>query len=453
MTQKSEQFWLRWAPSLAGAGLYLIFAVLWLYAPQAYNEFLLISGAAPLEAQPFGDLGAVLRAGACWREGVNVYAPSTCMHGGVYNYSPFLLRATYLPLGLQDQMPGGIILGVVFLAALAWLPAPQSRAELLIRICATCSESVIFVLERANLDVVIFLLTLLGVMLLLVNRLTALAGYAVFLLAAAMKFYPAALLALVLREQFKQIFIVVVAVFVCGAGYMLAFSHGTAVAISILPGGLPFRGVFGASNLPKGLALLYFLPVFTLRPNLAQYLSVAHQPGILAFKTITTNILTLAAVIAGAMTAPRYMEKFSGLDQKRSLLLLTGGVTITFCFFAAQNISYRCIFMLLTLPGLCSMATQSGGTARQKLLLLIFAILFLFWDDFFRDIISVSAILALKPSQEAYPEFAFWLFAECVWWWVVIQLLAFVFCFLQEAAAPILRTLKTRPASSPAARV
>ncbi|GLR66766.1 hypothetical protein GCM10010909_14460 [Acidocella aquatica] len=422
---------------MAGAGLYLLFAGLWLYAPQAYSRLLLVTGAAPLEAHPFGDFAAILQAGACWREGVNVYAPSVCMHGGVYNYSPFLLRAAYLPIGLQDQMPGGIILGVLFLAALAWLPPAQSRAELLTRICATCSETVIFALERANFDVVIFLLVMLSVMLLLTNRWAALAGYVVLLFAAAMKFYPAALLALVLRERRRQIFIVSAAIFVCAVGYMLAFSRGTAAAISILPGGMSFRGVFGALNLPFGLVLVHFLPVFTLHPNLAQYLSVVDRPYALAYKTLATGILAFAAIIAAGMAAPRYTQTFKNLGQKQSLLLLAGAITITFCFFIAQNITYRAIFMLLTLPGLWEMANQSGDFARHRILLLICAILFLLWVDFFGDLVGVSAIFLLKPSQQAYPEFAFWLFAQCVWWWVVVQFCAIICCFFRDSAVRV----------------
>ncbi len=437
MTRRSEQLLFRWAPGLVGAAFYLLFAMLWLHAPQAYSRLVLITSAAPLEARPFGDLGAVLQAAVCWREGVNVYAPSACMHGGVYNYAPFLLRMAYLPLGPREQMPGGLMLGLLFLAALAWLPAPRSRDELLFRICATCSQTVILALERANLDVVIFLMVMLSVMLLLANRWAALAGYAVLLLAAAMKFYPAALLALVLRERRRQLFIVAVAALVCGLAYMLAFFKGTATAISIIPGGMHFGGIFGAMDLPFGLVFLHFLPVFTLHPNLALYMGVMRRPDVLPLRTLGIVILTCAALVVAGRTTSRYRQAFNGLGQKHGLLLLAGAMTMTFCFFAAQNITYRGIFMLLTLPGLWAMADQPGQAARQRLFLLISAVFFLLWMDFWGDLVGVSAILLLKQSQQAYPEFGYWLLAQCVWWWVIIQFLAIIFCFLRETVAKL----------------
>jgi hypothetical protein len=34
-----------------------------------------------------------------------------------------------------------------------------------------------------------------------------------------------------------------------------------------------------------------------------------------------------------------------------------------------------------------------------------------------------------------YPQIAYWLLREGLWWWIVIQLLALIICFLRESLA------------------
>ena len=319
------------------------------------------------------------------------------MHGGVYNYSPFLLRAAYLPIGPQDQMVGGIFLGLAFLAALSLLPPARSRSELLLRILATCSETVVFALERANFDVVIFLMTLLGVLLLLANRWMALLGYAVFLLGAALKFYPAALLALAIRERLSLALAVAVLIVSAGVSYAMFFAHGTEVAVGMLPTGLPLRGIFGAINLPFGLVLLRFFPVLTLEPNQSQYLAAIRHPHAVFFIYLTSKCLMIAAVMMAIVMAPRYETAFRDLDTQRSLFLMAGAILIVFCFFSAQNISYRGIFLILTLPGLWSMAAQSPGRDRRTFVMFSVSVLMLLWEDFFRELVAFVATSTLQP--------------------------------------------------------
>ena len=87
------------------------------------------------------------------------------MHGGVYNYSPFVLRLTFLGLFAGHAMPTGIALGALYLAALSALPPPRSRTEFLARAATAISPATLFLLERANFDIIIFLAILLGALL------------------------------------------------------------------------------------------------------------------------------------------------------------------------------------------------------------------------------------------------------------------------------------------------
>jgi hypothetical protein len=52
----------------------------------------------------------------------------------------------------------GWVLDLVFIASLSLLPPPQRLVELLLVLAATLSTMVVFALERANADVILFLL-------------------------------------------------------------------------------------------------------------------------------------------------------------------------------------------------------------------------------------------------------------------------------------------------------
>jgi hypothetical protein len=413
----------RFGASLAALGAYGLFLLLRFYAPHGYEALLLGWDEMP-NAEPYSDLGAILQAGVCWRQGVNVYVASACMHGGLYNYSPFLLRAAAFGLGPWDRGVGGLLIGFVFIAAFSLLPPAGSKAELFHRILAVCSGTVVYALEAANFDTVIYLLVLLGVLLLLKNRLAALCGYAVFLFGAALKFYPVVLLALVIRERFRVILLVGLITLLGCCVYLLHFAAGTATALNMIPGGLPFRGVFGAMNIPYGLLLLRFLPLLTLEPNGAQYFAAVRHPGAAIFVALATRVLTIAALIAAVRTAPRYAKASVALEPRRALFFTAGALAIAFCFFAAQNLDYRGVFLLLTLPGLWGMAGQ------HRVLWLRIGILLLLWEAFFREL-AIKVGTALLGPHAVYLEIIVWLARESLWWWVAIQLSACVLCFLR----------------------
>ncbi|HQT47758.1 MAG TPA: hypothetical protein PLY97_11095 [Acidocella sp.] len=423
---------------MVGVFLYLLFAVMSIYAQHGYASLLWAADAMPQTLQPFNDLNAILQAGACWREGVNVYVPNLCMHGGVYNYSPFLLKLIYFLSGLQSQRWGGVFLGGGFLAALSALPQAQTRGELALRVMTTCSGTVIFALERANLDVVIFLLILLGVFLLRLNRWTALLGYGVFGLAAACKFYPAVLLGLMVRERLTQVLILAVSGLGAGVLYLLFFAHGTTLAISNLPLGLPFKGIFGAMDIPFGLVLLHFMPALTLTPDAAQYLAGVDHPKAIGMIGLATKVLTLAGLIAGIGTSRVYDAAYRRCPQDKSLLLVAGAMVLVFCFYLTQNIPYRAIFLLLTLPGFWAMAIQSTGAMRRRGFWAVGVMAALLWEDALRNVVASAASALLSPAHAFYLEFVFFLVSECLWWWVIIQLSGVVLCFIKGAFVRLL---------------
>ncbi|MBB5372619.1 hypothetical protein [Acidocella aromatica] len=412
---------LRCAPSLVAAALYGLFMLLFFAAPRGYAALLGLLDPIP-NLYTFTDLMAVLQAGACWKAGVNVYLPSPCMHGGVYNYAPMLLRIADLGIGPALRMPLGLASGVLFLLVSLGLPPARGWGGVVWRCLGLCSGDVMLALNTANLDVLIFVLLVAGLLLLLRARLAAL-GYALFTLAAAMKLYPAVLLGLVLRERRRFIVLMTLVLAAAGGVYLWAYGAGTARAIDILPGGLPFRAVFGAMNVPFGLALLAFLPVHTLEPDQAAFFAALSYPFVPLYIVVAQKLLVLAGIVSALQLAPRYQEELRGLSESEHLFLLAGAILVGFCFCAAQNLDYRAIFLLLTLPGLMRLRAAEAADLR----FLPVAVLLLLWEGLFRHLAGMVGYAAQVLA---------WGVREYLWWWVVVRLLALCVCWLRTLRQP-----------------
>ena len=72
---------------------------------------------------PFVDLHGVLESIQCWRQGVDVYVSSPCdaLHRR-FNYSPMLLRMSFLPSDGASITAIGLGLAGAFLVSLGFLP-------------------------------------------------------------------------------------------------------------------------------------------------------------------------------------------------------------------------------------------------------------------------------------------------------------------------------------------
>lgn len=410
----------RLIPSLVAAGLYLVFILLWCTDHAAY-EALQNAIAFMHDAVPYGDLDSILQASACAHQGVNVYVPSACMDGGVYNYSPFFLHL-WSGLGPGERFPFGLAFGALFLIAAALLPPAQGARALAVRAAALCSSIVVWALETANLDCFLFFLCVTGLCLVLAGRGRGFLGYALIAFAGALKFYPAVLLALCVRER-RGRFAVIAAVLAAGGAMFLArYGHGVATALAMLPAGMPFRGVFGALDWPFGLVLLR-LPVPALELSNQQYFWAIHQPGMMLYVIVASRLLIVVALYAAFRLAPSYAAPLDSLPEAEKLFLVAGSLVIPFCFFISQNLDYRAIFLLMTLPAL-----QRLPDCRW----LLAGILLLLWEGAFRHVFAVAGP-ALLGARGVYPGIAFWMFREYVWWFTVVRLTAIVFAYLTMA--------------------
>lgn len=377
----------------------------------------------PYVPRPFSDMSAVVQASFCAHRGVNVYISSPCMGGGVYNYSPLLLRIPFLNLIGSYRLSSGLILAGIFFICLSCLPSPRSVTELICRAAASVSSSVIFALERANFDVVIFLAVLLGLLFYLRNFFFRLVAYGLFLFVGAIKFFPLTLGILIIRESIKLVSLLALIIGLTVLVFMIHYFRETLAAIEIIPRFGPLGMDFGAVNVPFGLSLILDPPAHVIDATIASY----RMPE--AAKTLY-YIMIFASALFAFRRERTYRTLLAKTDNASLAFLIAGAVLIVTCFYLAQNVMYRAIFLLFLLPALFGMRNTESSLCRRRLDVLVAAILFLMWEEFFRTMVIRFApgIFGRMPSFSL--DILFWMLREGVWWWVVVQLFAFILCYV-----------------------
>jgi hypothetical protein len=236
--------------------LYAIMAGLWLTgAHSIYFGTLRLLGVEPFSF-PFLDTHAVLAAAECGRQGIDVYLSNPCdVLGRPHAYSPLWLAIVPGSLGTGATGWVGASLDLLFLLSLAAVLRPHNPKELLILGSAAVSPMSLYALERANNDLLIFLLVISGAMLFTSPRPYRLFSYGLFVAAGLLKYYPLALLVLVAREERRDGLVIAAPVILALVFFSVAFYPELSLAVASIPAGASyFTDAFSARNLPFGFA-------------------------------------------------------------------------------------------------------------------------------------------------------------------------------------------------------
>jgi hypothetical protein len=381
-------------------------ALLWHCGPHSlYFWALDLFGFEPLHF-PFLDIHAVLAAAQCQRAGIDVYLSNPCdALGRLHVYSPLWLALT--PSFLDTTATA---LDLMFILSLAIAIRPVSWGETLVVGLVALSPMTVYALERANCDLVVFLLILAGFALDAAPRRWRLGCYAFYLSAGLLKYYPLVLLVLLARERRRD-------------GLFIA---GLSAAVVIL---LVIRG---HAELAKALAnipaLSYFADSFSARNLPFGFVEVVFGPRL----RIPAAFLLLSMVMALAIARTR--RTFHMLDAAApdpNLLetqrMLLGALLLTACFFAGQNIDYRGIYFILVMPGLIRFCQSAGDPAiRRFLARMIAAVLFVAWEEPLRHAIHMVGTAIAADWLRPRVELLFWIGRELVWWWLIAGLAAIV---------------------------
>lgn len=371
--------------------------------------------------RPFLDMTGVLSMGECHRLGVDVMKNNPCDPlGRLLNYGPPLV---HLPFSTADANLLGMLQGLALLIAAAFVLRPRTRGELAIAAVASLSCGVLYALERANLDALEFVLIVLSGPLSARGRGGRFVSYALYYVGGVLKFYPFALLLMILRERLALAIGLGVACLAAIGSYALIYRHDLSAIGAALP---PFEynaDVFGATCLPFGLADWLELPDFA---------------GIALMTVLVAGFGVVAWRIARRIRGELARAGFDGLNLH---YLLAGSIVLIGCFFIHTNITYRTVFLLLLLPGFFDL--RRTASLRRMFGAAIAAAIFCLWSEFFRQwgdyaIDAVQDLIAPeRPDTPLWnaPSMVFFVGRELVWWWLIAVMGAIVGVFALDSPA------------------
>jgi hypothetical protein len=342
-----------------------------------------------------------------------------------------------IPLGVRDTTAVGWVLDLIFLLSLSLLPPPRYFRELILVLAATLSTMVVFALERANPDVLLFIMTVTTGVLAECRLFLRLLGYFVALVAALLKYYPIMVLIVVLRERIS-IFIAVVAVIAGSlAAFWIEYHLDVARGVPTIAGGAYNTDLFAAKNLP-------FL--------LGEIAGTAAEPA--TWAPLAQGVVTgglYAILVSISITISRRLLNFNelrlalaSLTQPERIFLVIGSAVVAGCFFAGQSIGYRGVYFLLVMPGMLAISRRPACPDLRRLgLSTSVVIVLLMWGECFRLALYRALELPGVPDIMAGQlKISFWFVRELGWWWTVSVMVTVVADFLW--ASPVVTWVSSR---------
>jgi hypothetical protein len=308
----------------------------------------------------------------------------------------------------------GASLDLLFLLSLTVVLRPRSAREVFILGAAAVSPMTVYALERANNDLVIFLLVICGAMLFAFPRPYRLLSYGLFVAAGLLKYYPLALLVLAAREGRRDGLVIAAAAILALVFFAVAFYPELSLAAASIPAGASyFTDGFSARNLPFGFA-------------------EALGKGVARALIAGSLLAALSGVAVARMLRTVRLLGRVELDwaSRETQFLVIGGSLVATCFVAGQNIGYRGILLLPVLSGLvCLHRSVKDREVRRFCGRIIAAVLFVMWEECFRR--ALHAMISPIPGAglNSRAEVFFWIGRELVWWWLVVGLAALVLSY------------------------
>jgi hypothetical protein len=321
----------------------------------------------------FADLHAILSARECHARGMNVFVSNPCdvmerihVYGSAWlSFSQFNATSLLSLLGLTTN--------AAFMAIAVGIIRPTSVSELLISCLILFSPAVTLGVERANNDIVIFILVAISAALLTsryaLNRLFALLTICV---AALLKIYPSILFGVALfaiKKNRKEFVVILASSFLLVAWWLGTYANEILLLKDLVPKPLDHY-VTGANALftylgrpfPKVLSISFagFLAIF--------------------FVVVISFAVWIVLSLNKKIIAPP--------ARKSSYMLFVFGLSILFFTYTINtNYDYRWIFFVFLIPLLFEVkrADRSGGLASSLVWLCLICALVIVWTEAFRS--------------------------------------------------------------------
>jgi hypothetical protein len=307
----------------------------------------------PAGSSLFLDTRVVTAGLECRRLGLDPLRYNPCDPlGRQLNYPRVWLLLRYLGLNQSHTDLLAIIFIALFLSTLFLFFGRLRFGEGILVAAALCSPSVMFGVERANVDIVVFAFLALAV---LVWRMEAAAGRVasplVVLLAAVTKLYPVVVLPAYLFTRRKWATLTALGCVAAFAIYAFVFRADIRAVARATPQGQ--YNAYGARILP---AVIYH----RLIPDQWQGGPVTKQVLALVPLLVATPVVWLI----GRRRLPR---PDSGQGSWRRLAFHLGSLVFLGTFAAFNSFDYRLVFILLTLPQLFEWIADPSPDPRGAL--------------------------------------------------------------------------------------
>jgi hypothetical protein len=378
-------------------------------------------------SQWFLDSFAILAANDALALGRDVYALNPLdpfFRPHVYSHWWLYLREFGLTRE-QNFAFGATLVGLFFVTVIASL-RPRSLRELAWYLALFCSPGVLLAMNRANNDLVVFIL-LAPLVPCLLSRLAFLrVAVALVLIAIAtgLKYYPASATLLLLYSpsprEGRWRMLAACALF-AALGFNLAPDLARFSELSPEPEGLL---TFGAPRLLTHLGL---------SPALAPLVAFAIIAG-------SAVLLAVTRIFSGWRVAPDAMGAW--------LRFLLGAVLLTGCFLASMNFAYRWVFALWMAPFLWKLVADPAVPVAMRRFGRVVAGLLLvaLWADtaavnVFRQAYVGASIEALEQGQARYL-----LAKQPLLWALFVGLGAFLARFVFDQFGSLLHREQNEPA-------
>ena len=423
--------------AIPAIGLASLASLAWLHLvhPFVYQNIMNALIKLPLQ-YPFADWEWIPSVIECWTKDVDVYLNNTCSHSftnATFNYSPLWLRVTFLRFADGWTNVFGLAFATLFFLSLALLPPPRTRLDFSISLLATMSSATALALERANTDLIMFLMIIVSVWACSLRLPFRLAGYALITLAGLLKFYPMVALIIALRERAA-----VIAIVALSAGAALAalfsFYHDEIVRMAVnFPHTFSFILQFGVTDLPDGIEVI---ASNIMARMLHRDATLTQAVSGLLYKSLLLLLIVQAFVVAFWVerrcasavrdsAASRSPFQFPCRRRGAYLRLL----------FLTHAVIYKGMFLLFALPGLLALSHRSSWPAARKIFRATsIGIVFVLWFVFFEWCVSFARLgeppIEMADYVRAVPASMLLLCDKLVWWWIVVVLLAVIFAFL-----------------------
>ena len=286
----------------------------------------------------FADWGAIVSANFCEQKGLNVYLENPC---DIYNrkhvYGEILLHLPFIEFNKFYQFYFPLILNILFLFIIVSFFTQINSFKSYFLVFFVISLPVILVIERANSDILIFLM-----MYLISKYKNLFLSHILIIFSTLCKFYPICFSVVLLFQRIiKNIFIN----FSIVAFFLIIFlTHQHENLIQIFNNSAQFSG--------SGVYQFSLKCLIMAIPNIQLAINDYNLNWLIYLFIAILLILPLIFFVKKILQGQENEKFFNIFDFNifENRLYVVSTLTIIFCYFLVQNFNYREIFLIGLVP-------------------------------------------------------------------------------------------------------